>query len=63
MDDTNRHRLKAQDLTRRSFLRMGALGAATLKVSPHLRAQLTPPPELTQAIDSIEPYLTPEQIH
>lgn len=58
MDETNHEHHKPQDLTRRSFLRISALGAATVKASLDLRAQVAPPPELAKAIDSIEPYIT-----
>jgi len=61
MNETNRRFLKPQELTRRNFLRASALGVAALKVSPSLRADATSAPELTKAIDSIEPYITAQE--
>ena len=50
-----------QESTRRHFIRMGAAGVATLGFWP-LTARSDPPtPELARALESLEPFFTPQE--
>lgn len=59
----NAERLLAehQQLTRRYFLRLGAVGAAALKFSSLLARADSTAPELAKAIETLEPYFTPAE--
>jgi DMSO/TMAO reductase YedYZ molybdopterin-dependent catalytic subunit len=48
-----------QQLTRRYFVRMGALGAAAATAWPHVGRAEARSPELAKAIESLEPFFTP----
>jgi DMSO/TMAO reductase YedYZ molybdopterin-dependent catalytic subunit len=50
---------KRQGLPRRDFLKLGALGSATLASWPLLGKADSLSPELAKAVDSLEPYFTP----
>jgi DMSO/TMAO reductase YedYZ molybdopterin-dependent catalytic subunit len=48
-----------QQLTRRYFVRLGALGAAAAVAWPRIGRAETRPPELAKAIESLESFFTP----
>ena len=53
--------MKHQHLTRRHFLQTGVTSAAALAFSRVGRGVPGEPPELAKAIDSLEPYFTPQE--
>src|SRR5438105_6556703 len=59
MKNLERFLSEHQQLTRRHFMRLGAAGAAALGLWP-LTADAAPAaPELSKAIETLEPYFTP----
>jgi DMSO/TMAO reductase YedYZ molybdopterin-dependent catalytic subunit len=53
--------LEHQQLTRRYFLRLGAVGAVAFKYSLTIGRADPPAPELLKAIEALEPYFTPAE--
>src|SRR5262245_7976518 len=47
-----------REWTRRGFLQLGAIGAAALGIPQREARPGLAPPELTRAIDALEPYFT-----
>src|SRR5262245_37129582 len=50
--------LDRQELTRRGFLKLGLAGGAALGLAPPASASDPPPPELSKALETLEPYFT-----
>ncbi len=48
-------------LTRRHFMRVGAAGSAAISLLPRAAHAEPPAPELAKAIESLEPYFTPQE--
>jgi len=61
MTDAERFLLEHQELTRRHFLRLGAVGAGALAVWPLAACADPLAPELAKALETLEPYFTPQQ--
>ena len=61
MKDANRFLSEHQRLTRRYFLRLGAASAAAFAFRPPAGGAEAIAPELAKAIDSLEPYFTPQE--
>jgi DMSO/TMAO reductase YedYZ molybdopterin-dependent catalytic subunit len=61
MNNAERFFLEHQELTRRHFLRLGLGTAATTAFWPLTARADSPTPELTKAIESLEPYFTPQE--
>src|SRR5262249_17601354 len=59
MNDLERFLREHRTLTRRYFLRLGAAGAAALACPP-LAGEGPAAPELTAALEKLEPYFTPQ---
>jgi DMSO/TMAO reductase YedYZ molybdopterin-dependent catalytic subunit len=53
--------LEHQHLTRRYFLRLGVTGAAAFAFCPSVGSADALAPELAKAIESLEPYFTPQE--
>src|SRR6266481_2196023 len=60
MKNADRFLFQHQELTRRDFIRLGATGAAGLGLWP-LAACGSMAPELSKALQSLEPYFTPQE--
>ena len=60
MKNANRFQFEPEELTRRHFLRMGAVGAAVFGFWPR-GAGAASAPELAKAINALEPYFTPQE--
>jgi hypothetical protein len=58
MNTVDRFLFEHHGLTRRHFIRMGAVGAAALEFSSRGAGADAPAPELAKAIDALEPYFT-----
>jgi DMSO/TMAO reductase YedYZ molybdopterin-dependent catalytic subunit len=58
MKDAEHFLLDHQELTRRHFLRLGAVGATALGLVPLAIGADSPAPELAKAIAKLEPYFT-----
>jgi DMSO/TMAO reductase YedYZ molybdopterin-dependent catalytic subunit len=61
MKNAERFLFEHQQLTRRYFIRMGATGAAALGFWPLARGAERLEPELAKAIETLEPYFTPQE--
>jgi DMSO/TMAO reductase YedYZ molybdopterin-dependent catalytic subunit len=61
MDDLKRFFVEHESLTRRYFLRLGAVGSAALSFWPLTASAEPPAPELAKAIESLEPFFTPPE--
>src|SRR5438093_5725648 len=60
MKNADRFLFQYQELTRRHFIRLAATGAAGLGLWP-LAACGSTAPELAKALQSLEPYFTPQE--
>jgi len=56
-ENANHFHFEQPELTRRQFIRLGAVGAAALGYHP-LAANARPAPQLAKAIAALEPYFT-----
>ena len=61
MESAERFLCEHHELTRRYFLRMGVAGAAALGLWPRSAGADPLAPELVKAIETLEPYFTPQQ--
>jgi len=61
MNNAERFLIEHQKWTRRSFIRMGVASAAACGFWPHSEGADPPAPELAKAIESLEPYFTPQE--
>ena len=61
MRNAERFLLEHQELTRRHFIRIGAVSATAMGVWPLAAGADSPAPELSKAIESLEPYFTPQE--
>src|SRR6266513_1204514 len=59
MKNLERFIFEPQQLTRRHFIRLGAAGAAALGLWPLTGNAAAPAPDLSKAIETLEPYFTP----
>jgi DMSO/TMAO reductase YedYZ molybdopterin-dependent catalytic subunit len=61
MNNAERFLFEHQELTRRHFIRLGAVGAAASGFWRLAVCSEPPTPELAKAIDALEPYFTPQE--
>src|ERR1044071_6320917 len=61
MNNTDRFFLRHQELTRRHFIGLGLAGAAAFGLMPAAVAGEALAPELTKAIETLEPYFTSQE--
>src|SRR5262245_60830310 len=61
MKNAERLLFEHQQLTRRRFLRLGAVGAAALGLPSPFVVAAPPAPELAGALEILEPYFTPQE--
>src|SRR6267143_3968034 len=61
MNNAERFLSEHHGLTRRSFLRLGAAGVAAGGFWPRAAGAEPPAPELVKALETLEPYFTPQE--